>query len=284
MSTQSKLLTHRAALTNIVRRIAVDAGELILEYFDGIRDMEHISKEDGSPVTCADREAEKLIEKALMDTLSDIPVIGEESFAGGKRINFDEHEYFWLVDPLDGTKAFVRGDGDFTVNIGLIKNREPVLGVIYAPEKGEMYAGFVNDDGSGRAFRYFEDSETEKDIRTRSMPREGLTVMSSNYHGGSKPQDGLLGELKVKKIVRRSSSLKICAIAHGKADLYPRFGPTCEWDTAAGHAILRAAGGDIKDMNGNSLIYGGNDPQLLNPDFVAASDDLFAVAEFFQNA
>lgn len=277
----SKLLTHRGALTNIVRRVAVEAGELILEYFDGIREMEHIAKLDGSPVTCADREAEKLIEKALLETFSDIPVIGEESFSEGRRINFADHEYFWLVDPLDGTKAFVRGEGEFTVNIGLIKNGEPVLGVIYAPEKGELYAGFINDDGEKFAFRYFEDSENEKEMRARSMPREGLTVMSSFYHGGSVPQDKLLGDLKIKKLIRRSSSLKICAVACGRADIYPRFGPTCEWDTAAGHAILRAAGGDIKDMNGRSLSYGGSSPLLLNPEFIAASDDLFDAAEFF---
>lgn len=277
----SKLLTHRAALTNMVRRIAVEAGELILEYFDGIKDMEHVSKSDGSPVTCADREAEKLIEKALLGIFPDIPVIGEESFSEGRRVNIADHEYFWLVDPLDGTKAFVRGEGEFTVNIGLVQRGTPVLGVIYAPEKGEMYAGFVNEDGQKRAFRHFEDSDTEKDMRARSMPRVGLTVMSSHYHGGSAPQDNLLGDLKVNKIIRRSSSLKICAIANGKADIYPRFGPTCEWDTAAGHAILRAAGGDIKDLNGHSLRYGGDHPELKNPEFIAASDELFSVAEFF---
>ncbi|MGH1456783.1 MAG: 3'(2'),5'-bisphosphate nucleotidase CysQ [Alphaproteobacteria bacterium] len=279
----SKLLSHPAALCNIVRRAAVEAGELILEYFDGIRDMEHISKTDGSPVTCADKEAEKLIEKALYGVFADIPVVGEESFANGKRINFADNEYFWLVDPLDGTKAFIRGEGDFTVNIALVKDSEPILGVIYAPEKGDMYAGFINEDGSARALRFFEDSNNEKTIRSRKMPRDGLNVMSSNYHGGSAAQDAFLESFKVKKITRQASSLKICAVASGRADIYPRFGSTCEWDTAAGHAILRAAGGDIVDMNGKPLRYGGAHPDLLNPHFIAASSDLLNAMQLNEN-
>lgn len=270
-----KLLSHPPALCNIVKRIAVDAGELILEYFDGIREMQFIDKDDGSPVTCADREAEKLIEEALHRILPDIPVIGEESFSNGKRVDLTNHEYFWLVDPLDGTKAFIKGDADFSVNIGLIHNSNPVLGVIYAPEKGDLYSGYTsNDKVPGKALRYLEDSENERDIRTRSMPREGLTVMSSHYVGGSPAQDTLLDGFKVRKIVRQASSLKICAIANGRADIYPRFGPTCEWDTAAGHAILKAAGGDIIDLDGNILKYGVAREGMLNPHFIAASNDI----------
>ena len=275
----SKLLTHRMALCNMVRRFAVEAGELTLEYFDGIRDMQEERKGDGSPVTMADREAERLIRERLLGVFSDIPVIGEESFAGGERITFSDHEYFWLVDPVDGTKAFIAGEGDFTVNIGLIHNNEPVLGVIYAPEKGELYAGYTDDSGS-KALRYFEDSDTEKEIRSRKMPKQGLTVMSSNYHGNVAPQDNLLEGFKVNKIIRKSSSLKICEIANGKADIYPRLGPTCEWDTAAGHAILKAAGGDIVDMSGKCLKYGGNHPELNNPHFIAASSDLLSCGIF----
>ncbi len=267
-----KLLSHHGALCNMIRRIAVEAGELILEYADGIKDMQASSKDDGSPVTKADQEAERLIEARLLAILPDIPVVGEESFASGTRIDFSKHDYFWLVDPLDGTKAFIAGQPDFTVNIGLIHKNEPILGVIYAPEKGELYSGFCGD--ITKASRYFEDSDTEKDMRVRSMPKQGITVMSSNYHGGSVMQDALLDSFKVKKIIRKSSSLKICDVANGKADLYPRFGPTCEWDTAAGHAILRAAGGDIMDMSGKSLTYGRDHPDLLNPNFIAASGDI----------
>ncbi len=270
----SKILSHPSALCNVVRRIAEEAGELILEYYEGARGMGTTSKGDGSPVTKADQEAEMLIEKALLGVLPDIPVVGEESFASGARIEFSEHDYFWLVDPLDGTRAFIAGEDEFTVNIALIYKNNPVLGVIYAPAKGELYAGYIDDAGA-KAFRYFEDSETEKDMRVRKMPKQGITVMSSNYYGSVSGQDDLLEKFKVKKIIRRSSSLKICNIANGKADIYPRFGDTCEWDTAAGHAILRAAGGDIRDMEGNPLIYGGANPKLLNPYFIAAPVDIF---------
>ncbi len=271
----SKLLSHRGALCNVVRRIAVEAGELILEYYDGVKDAGHSEKSDGSPVTLADQEAEKLIEKKLAEILPDIPVIGEEAYEGGMRLNFDEHPYFWLVDPLDGTRAFIRGDGDFTVNIALIHNHEPVLGVLYAPESGEMYAGFMNEDESVKSFRYFEDTDNEKDMRTRSMPSKGLTVMSSSHYAKVGAQDAILSQFKVSKILKRSSSIKIAMIANAKADMYLRLGPTSEWDTAAGHAILRAAGGDIIDLQGQSLKYGmPKDDSILNPDFIAASGDI----------
>ncbi len=270
----SKLLSHRSALNNVVKRIAVEAGELILEYFEGMRDMKLAQKGDGSPVTLADQEAEVLIEERLLAVLPDIPVIGEESHASGRRIDLKAQEYFWLVDPLDGTRAFVRGEGDFTVNIALIHNSEPVLGVVYAPEKGEMYSGFFDTDGNAHASRFFEESTREKDLRARTMPKKGLTIMSSGYYGDSSAQDKFLDGLKVATIVRRASSIKICTIASGKADLYPRFGPTCEWDTAAGHALLRAAGGDIRDMQGNPLRYGVGKDDLINPDFIAASNDV----------
>ncbi len=277
----SKLLASKVALCNMVRRIAVEAGELILEYLDGIKDMQASKKDDGSPVTLADQEAERLIEVRLLDILPDIPVVGEESFSSGARINFSSYDYFWLVDPLDGTKAFIEGEDEFSVNIGLIHKGKPVLGVIYAPEKGELYSGYCGADTTAtKASRYFEDSNTEKEMRVRKMPRQGITVMSSSYSGDSKRQDSFLEQFKVRKIIRKSSSLKICDIANGKADLYPRFGPTCEWDTAAGHAILLAAGGDIVDISGNPLRYGGAHPTLLNPDFIAASGDILSSGIF----
>ncbi len=279
MPSHPKLLSHMPALCNTVQRVAVDAGELLLEYFEGMHDLELGAKEDGSPVTIADKKAEELIEQKLYEILPDVPVIGEESFSAGRRTDLEGQAYFWLIDPLDGTKAFVKGDPDFTVNIGLIHNGEPILGVIYAPEKGELYAGFSDKEGAMKSFRYFEDSKTEKDIRARKMPAEGLTVMSSSYHSTASLHDKMLEQFKVKKIVRRASSIKICAIANGKADVYPRFGPTCEWDTAAGHAILRAAGGEICDLKGKPLSYGGADPNFLNPHFIAASSEFFEFAE-----
>ncbi len=269
-----KILSHPAALCNSVRRIAEEAGELTLEYFDGIKDTQEQEKSDGSPVTQADKDAETLITKRLNELTPGIVVIGEESYAESKCEDLKNQEYFWLVDPIDGTKAFLRGEGDFTVNIALIYKNRPVIGVIYAPEKGELYAGHCYTQDDARAFRYFEDSETEKEIKVRAMPLKGLTVMSSSYRGGSRAQDAFLEQFKISKIVQRSSSIKICAIASGKADIYPRFGPTCEWDTAAGHAILRAIGGDIRDMTGKPLRYGCGREDLLNPNFIAASCDL----------
>lgn len=275
-----KLLTHRAALTNIVRRIATQAGEITLEYFDGIKDMATVSKSDGSPVTQADKEAEHFIEKQLKELIPELPVIGEEAYANGYRPDLTSHKYFWLVDPLDGTRSFIRGGENFTTNIALVHNGRPVLGVVYAPQKEEIYYGYWDQDtNEGHAFRFNEQSNKEKPIRTRKIPPKGLTVMTSGDHNNDTKNQEFLQNHKVASIIRRASSLKICAIAAGKADLYVRFGPTGEWDTAAGHAILRAAGGDIRDMQGNSLRYGTNKETIINPDFIAGSADFFSCME-----
>lgn len=271
----SKLLLHRAALCNTVRRIALEAGELTLEYFDETGFEGADAKADGSPVTLADQEAEKLIQQKLEEILPGIPMVGEESSAAGHRPDLTDQDYFWLVDPLDGTKEFISGRGDYTVNIALIYKGNPVLGVVYGPAVGELYAGFTEENGESRAVRWLEETENEKDIRVRRPPKEGMTVVSSRSHGSAQRLDRYLGEYKIEKLVKRGSSLKICIIASGKADLYPRFGPTCEWDTAAGDAILRSAGGIIKDLEGNPLTYGGRDPKFLNPEFVAAPRSFF---------
>lgn len=273
----SKILSHRKALCNQVRRIAVDAGELVLEYFDGIRVCKTTEKGDGSPVTCADQDAEKIIEERLKAIAPEVPFIGEESYEAGNRADLSESQYFWLVDALDGTRAFVKGQSEFTVNIALIHKNKPVLGVIYAPEKGEVFAGFIEEDGKGEATRYNEETENEKSIRTRKMPHKGLTVTIGGTHGQDQKFNALLESLKVEKIVRMSSSLKICTIANGKADLYPRFGAICEWDIAAGHAILKAAGGDIRQTDGVPMTYTGKREKMLLPDFFAGS------AEFFEH-
>lgn len=266
----SKLLLHRAALCNMVRRIALEAGEITLDYFDETGYEGAEAKADGSPVTLADQEAEKLIQEKLEEMLPGIPMIGEEASAAGHKPDLSGHEYFWLVDPLDGTKEFISGRGDYTVNIALIYKGEPVMGVVYAPAVGELYAGYTEDNGNCKAVRWVEDTDKEKEIHVRRPPKEGLTVVASKSHGSAQRLDQYLSEYKVEKVVKRGSSLKICVIAAGKADLYPRFGPTSEWDTAAGDAVLRAAGGIIRDLSGKPLIYGGADPRFLNPEFIAA--------------
>lgn len=263
----SKILQHLPALLNQVRRIAVDAGNLTLDYFDESGFYEADAKADGSPVTVADQLAEELITKALKAITPDVLIVGEEAASEGYRPDLSDQEYFWLVDPLDGTKEFISGSGDYTINIALIHNKKPVMGVVYAPVHGELYAAC----GEGTAVRWMEDSDKERPISVREAPNEGLTIVSSKSHGKGEKLDNFLMNYKIKKQVQRGSSLKMCVIAAGKADMYPRFGLTCEWDTAAAHAVLNAAGGFITDLQGNELTYGGGDPKFLNPEFIARS-------------
>jgi len=269
-----KLLENPGALCNMVRRIAVDAGEVTLKYFEMAGDSHIEEKDDGSPVTLADREAETLIQMTLEQITPGIPIVGEEAASLGKAPeNFDRDGYFWIVDPLDGTKEFIGGGGDYTVNIALVYKGEPILGVVYAPAKGEMYAGY----GLGTAVRWNEETNTEKQISVRKNPAGGLVVVASKSHGDENKLDKFLDKFKIDKLVKRGSSLKMCIIANGKADIYPRFGPTCEWDTAAADAVLRSAGGVITDLDGNPLKYGGADPKWLNPEFIACSFEWFKV-------
>lgn len=262
-----KLLANPGALCNMVKRVARGAGDITLKYFDGLEDMGLVAKADDSPVTLADREAEAFITKKLAEIAPGIPVIGEEAVACGHAPDLDGAEYFWLVDPLDGTKEFISGGGDFTVNIGLIHNGLPVMGVVLAPAKGELYAGH----GPGTAVRWLEENGNEKPCEVRRAPKAGLTVVASKNHGDAGRLDKFLEGFKIEKLIKRGSSLKICAIAAGKADIYPRFGPTCEWDTAAAHAVLISAGGVLTGTEGRPLAYGGCDSKWLNPEFVAAS-------------
>ncbi len=275
MPSEEKLLQNLGALCNMVRRTALEAGEIIMKYHDNL-EVGHVDKKaDNSPVTLADREAEKFIETALQNFLPGVLMIGEEDVAAGAPPDISKSEHFWLVDPLDGTTEFIRGGMDFTVNIALVRGNKSVLGVVYAPAKGELYAGC-----EGRpALRWLEDTDSEKEISVRRPPAEGLTVVASRSHGSQNKLEEYLQGFKVAKVIKRGSSLKICEIAAGKADLYPRLGPTCEWDTAAGHAVLSAAGGVLTDMKGAELTYGRGDPKFLNPDFVAASVNWLAEDE-----
>lgn len=261
-----QLLRHPAALCNMVRRLAIEAGDHTLQYYDeaGCAAEE---KPDGSPVTQADRETEAIIIKSLQDMTPGLPVVGEESVAAGLIPDLGEAGWFWLVDAIDGTREFVRGSPDYTVNIALIHQNAPVLGVIFAPVTGELYAGH----GPGTAIRYLADTRNEKPIRVRDLPPGGLTVVSSRNQHDPAAFDDFVAGFKIAKALRRGSSLKMCLIAAGKADLYPRYGRTCEWDTAAGDAILRSAGGHIVDMQGAPLTYGHAERQFCNPEFVASS-------------
>jgi 3'(2'), 5'-bisphosphate nucleotidase len=263
----------------MVRRIAVDAGRITLDYFDDAGFACADAKDDGSPVTVADRKAEEFIIAGLRDIISGIPVVGEESVSAGHIPDLAGAEYFWLVDPLDGTREFVSGSGEYTVNIALIRNGTPMIGVVYAPVPGELYAGC----GPGTAVRWLEDNDSEKSIAVRKPPATGLFVVASRSHGCGTEMDHFLSHYKISKIVKRGSSLKLCAVASGKADLYPRFGPTCEWDIAAGDAVLRAAGGVVSAENGAPFSYGNAGGKFLNPSFIARSAALLLPSEMDQD-
>ncbi len=235
-------------LTEDLCCIAVTAGRETLNYYDGSVKVER--KEDNSPVTQADYAAHHIIVDALEEMAPAIPIISEES----ERHELPEGaEYFWLVDPLDGTKSFIRGTGEFTINIGLIHRDTPVMGVIYVPVKRELYWGIV---GQG-AWRKVDDEEVQM-IQTRTPDYDALSVVVSKSH--LDPQtEAFLQDKQVADKVSASSSLKFCRVAEGVADLYPRFGPTMEWDTAAGHAIVVAAGGRVETPEGAPFTYGHAD-------------------------
>jgi 3'(2'), 5'-bisphosphate nucleotidase len=216
------------------------------------------TKGDESPVTACDRAAELIILAALEQAAPGVPVIAEEEVAAG-RIPAHGDTYF-LVDPLDGTKEFVRGGDDYTVNIGLIADGEPRLGVVYQPAKDLLWAGRVGDGA------FMEDGGVRRTIATRASAERPVAVASKSHF--SQPTADYLALVRCDDdYVSVGSSLKFCIVAQGEADIYPRLSPTCEWDTAAGHAILLAAGGRIDGPDGRALAYGK--PAFLNPGFCA---------------
>ncbi len=264
-----KLLDHPKALCNAVRRIAVEAGDITLKYYDESGFDGQDVKGDGSPVTIADKEAEAFITEKLLELIPSVPVIGEEAVAEKRAPDVKDEPYFWLVDALDGTKEFIKGGDSYTVNIALIHQGGPVLGVVYAPAQGVLYAAH----GPGTAIRWSDESETDRPIHVRAAPGEGLTIVASSSHGSQDQLETYLQDFKVQKTIKRASSMKLCTLACGKADLYPRFGPTCYWDIAAGHAVLNGAGGDVLRFDdGQPLSYVPGGEDFLNPYFVAFGD------------
>lgn len=244
--------------------IAREAGHVIMGYFSN--GYSHSKKTDNSPVTEADIAANKYITKKLAEIAPHIPVIAEEDEVLGS----SEHKRFFLVDPLDGTRSFIRGEPEFTVNIGLIENNCPVFGVIYCPPQDILYFGMVGEKSNKQVGAYKQiGTEKPQPIHVRHKPTIGLTVVRSQSHP-SKATNAYLETLHINEIIGCSSSVKLCMIAEGGADIYPRFGRTMEWDTAAGHAILEAAGGSIATVDGKPLIYGKNN--FENPAFIAFGD------------
>ena len=259
-----KILQYLPALCNQVKRLAVEAGDATLEFYDESGSGEFTDKADGSPVTLADHAAHKIIIEGLKSITPSVPVISEEN---EEHPDITNAEYVWLVDPLDGTRGFIQGNADYTVNIGLIHNGEPVLGVIYAPVLGELYSGH----GPETAMRWFEDSNTEKEMKIRPPRREGMNIVISNYKGHAPKQDRALEQFKVAKVMKRASSIKFCLLASGKADYYICMKEISEWDTAAGDAIVRSAGGIVVDITGQPLRYGKVDKNFRQPFFQASS-------------
>ena len=235
------------------------AGAAIMEVY---RDGPQVRrKADQSPVTEADERAEAIIIAGLMQLAPDVPIVAEEAVAAGRFPDVSNAARFWLVDPLDGTREFINRNGEFTVNIALIEHGVPVAGVVYAPAINRLFMG-----AAGHGAKVI-DAGGEREIRCRLPSAEGVTVLASRSHGDRAALDRYLHDLHVAEVIAAGSSLKLCLIAEGVADLYPRFGRTMEWDIAAGHAVLAAAGGSVCDLSGAPLRYGKGD--LANPDFVA---------------
>ncbi len=243
-----------------VEVLARRAGDAIMAVYE--TDFEARTKDDASPVTDADLAAEAIIKPALEALTPDIPVVAEEAAAAGEVPDVSGGA-FWLVDPLDGTKEFLKRNGEFTVNIALIRDRAPVLGAVFLPAKETLYSGVV---GGGATKSVGTGSPAV--IATRAVPPEGLTVVGSRSHGDLSEIEAFLGGAKIASMTPAGSSLKFCLVAEGAADVYPRLGRTMEWDVAAGHAVLSAAGGRVTETDGAPFRYAKN-AIFENPHFVA---------------
>ena len=262
--TTTDTLHSREAQLQRVSQVAREAGRLVMAVYATAFEVR--DKHDASPVTLADERAEQLIVAALARLTPDIPVVAEELHTAGKVSTVSDR--FWLVDPLDGTKEFISRNGEFTVNIALIEGGRPALGVVFAPALGAAGRLFLGAAGCGA---WLEDDAGRRPIHCRPVPEAGLTVVASRSHGDADALRAWLGQRRVAALVSAGSSLKLCLVAAGEADLYPRLGPTMEWDIAAGHAIVDAAGGSVTALDdGQALRYGK--PGFRNPAFVASAD------------
>ncbi|MGE0596370.1 MAG: 3'(2'),5'-bisphosphate nucleotidase CysQ [Hyphomonadaceae bacterium] len=235
--------------------LALEAGREIMHVRS--EGFEALKKGDGSPVTIADQRAEAIIQAGLATLCPGAPMIGEESVAAG--IIPECGSFFFSVDPLDGTRDFVAGGDEFTVNIGLIENGAPTMGVVYAPASGELYAG-----EPGRALK-----DGAAIAAATSKPQNGWRVVASRHSGKNSATADFLAAIGPHSLCNGSSSIKFCRLAENEADLYPRFGEVNEWDAAAGHAILSAAGGGVMRLDGSPLIYGAPNGDFLVRGFIA---------------
>lgn len=257
-------MSDDSSLLETMATMAIEAGRIAFSIYQ-TGSVEVRQKADHSPVTQADQAAEAHILVQLARLAPGVPVVAEEATAAGEAPVIGRE--FFLVDPLDGTKEFIARNGEFTVNIALVRDSRPVLGVVYAPVSGTLYLGHVPRQEAWRSRRDGQGQNTPRErIRVRAVPPHGVTAVVSRSHSNP-PTEQYLTHFQIAERVSIGSSLKFCLVAAGEADLYPRIaGRTMEWDTAAGHAVLAAAGGSVHAAGG-MLSYGK--PGLANGSFVA---------------
>jgi 3'(2'), 5'-bisphosphate nucleotidase len=266
------------ALAETFARITLAAGPAVMEEY--ARDTAARAKSDGSPVTMADERAEAIIRDALRSSTTPVPIVAEEATAAGEAIAIGER--FVLVDPLDGTREFIARNGEFTINIGLIENGAPVAGAVYAPALGRLWFG-----GGKQSFMCAASPGCDLPSRAEWAPIKArtapptLVALASRSHGDP-ATEAFLARLPIGDRRSAGSSLKFCVIAEGQGDVYPRFAPTMEWDTAAGDAVLRAAGGVVVAAEGGPLAYGKIGCQLRNGGFVAYGDPVLSAATTYR--
>ena len=251
-------MTEYFSLLPDIVKLADDASDAIMAIYRS--DFETKIKNDQSPVTEADIVAEKIILEGLSQLTPNLPVVAEEQVADGETPILSS-PYYWLVDPLDGTKEFVRRNDEFTVNIALVRTNFPILGVVCAPALKSSYWGAA---GHGAFCR---ENGNIVPIAVNVPKDDGVSIISSRHHGNNRELQDFLATFNVVQTLEAGSSLKFCMVAKGDADLYPRFGPTCEWDTAAGHAILDAAGGQVTNVDGSPFLY--RKKNFRNSNFIA---------------
>ncbi len=246
-----------------IRLLALDAGDKIMEIYSSDFTVDH--KDDNSPVTQADGAAEKIIIAGLKEITPHIPIVAEESMSAGEGPS-SVGSSFWLVDPLDGTREFVNRNGDFTVNIALISDGKPVIGVVYAPAVERLFLASAPDYAVVQTKDENGHWTSPTRLSVRKSVKGDITAVASRSHRND-ATNAFLERHQIVNIRAAGSSLKFCLVAAGEADIYPRFGPTMEWDTAAGHAVLQAAGGAVETPEGQPFLYGK--PDFRNGHFIA---------------
>ena len=253
--------------------ISVDAGKVILNYYN--ENVDVIYKDDESPLTKADLASHKIITDSIKKITPDIPILSEEEFIDWKIRK--KWKKYWLIDPLDGTKEFIKKNDEFTVNIALIENNRPILGVIYTPALKELFYSIKNF-GSYKILtkKKLNTLKEAKRISINKKKSNKIKIVGSRSHSNPILDKWVNKNFNEFDILQKGSSLKFCLIAEGSADIYPRFGPTSEWDIAAGHIILEEAGGKLKSIDNKEILYNEKE-NILNPEFFAYSNIDFVI-------